>query len=222
MFDRIAPRYDRVNQILTVGMDKGWRRRAVRALGLEPGSLVFDVGCGTGMLSHELVAAGQRVVGFDISEGMMRAAAGPLRMVLADGVRLPVADGAADGVTCGFALRNVVDPAALLREAGRVLRPGGTLSVLEVAEPTWRPARAVHHAYFHRVVPVIGGVLSDRPAYRYLPASVSLLPGPSEFGEMARASGFGAPVRRRLGLGAAQLLVATRLPGPLGVAPARR
>ncbi len=210
MFDRIAGRYDRVNRVMTLGLDRGWRRRAVAALGLAPGSLVLDVGCGTGDFVRASHAAGLRSVGFDVSEGMLRAGRGPLLVVLADGLRLPVADGVADGVTCGFALRNVVDPAALFAELGRTLRPGGRMALLEVAEPAWQPARAVHRAYFHRVVPVVGGVLSDRTAYRYLPASSSLLPSPAGLAAMATAAGFTGYRRRPVGLGAAQLLTATR------------
>jgi len=167
MFDRIAPRYDMVNRVLTFGLDRGWRRRAVAALGLAPGSVVLDVGCGTGDFCRDLQAAGHRAVGFDLSEGMLRAADGSLRLVLADGLRLPVPDAVADGVTCGFALRNVVDPAGLFLELARVLRPGGRMALVEVAEPSWKPARAVHRLYFHKVVPVVGGALSDRQAYRY-------------------------------------------------------
>jgi demethylmenaquinone methyltransferase/2-methoxy-6-polyprenyl-1,4-benzoquinol methylase len=211
MFDRIADRYDLVNRVLTFGLDGGWRRRAVASLGLPPGSLVLDVGCGTGGICRLLTRAGHRCVGIDPSEGMLRAAAPGVRLVLGDGLRLPVADGAADGITCGFALRNVVDPAALFAEFGRVLRPGGRLALLEVAEPRWRPARALHHTYFHRVVPAVGGALSDRGAYRYLPESTSLLPAPDRLHAMLRDAGFIGFRRRLLGLGAAQLVDATRL-----------
>jgi len=210
MFDRIARRYDRVNSLLTFGMDRGWRRRAVASLGLAPGSLVIDVACGTGGFLRELETASHRCVGFDISEGMLRAGGPGLYVALADGLRLPVADAAADGVTCGFALRNVVDPEALFVEMGRVLRPGGRFALLEVAEPSWQPARAIHHAYFHRVVPAVGGALSDRRAYRYLPASSSLLPSPARVEAMVLDAGFTDYCRSLVGFGAAQLLVATR------------
>lgn len=210
MFDRIAPRYELTNRLLTFGLDRGWRRQAVRSLGLPPGSAVADVGCGTGDLCRELERSGHRPVGFDLSEGMLRAGARGLPVVLADGLRLPVGDGAVDGVTCGFALRNVVDPQGLLGELARVLRPGGRLALLEVAEPAWPPARAVHRLYFHRVVPVVGGALSDREAYRYLPASSGLLPEPARLEAMASAAGFSSFRRRLLGLGAAQLISASR------------
>jgi len=210
MFDRIARRYDRVNSLLTFGMDRGWRRRAAASLGLAPGSLVLDVGCGTGGFLRELEAAGYRCVGFDISEGMLRAGGPGPRVALADGLRLPVPDAAADGATCGFALRNVIDPAALFIELARVLRPGGRFALLEVAEPSWQPARLIHHVYFHRVVPAVGGALSDRQAYRYLPASSSLLPPPVRLEAMVLDAGFTHYCRSLVGLGAAQLLVATR------------
>lgn len=210
MFDRIAPRYDRVNRVMTFGLDRGWRHRAVAHLGLPRGSVVLDIGCGTGGLWRELESAGYRGVGFDLSEAMLRAAGAGIRCALADGLHLPVPDAAADGATCGFTLRNVVDPAALFLELGRVLRPGGRLALLEVAEPSWQPARAIHRMYFHRVVPLIGGALSDPIAYRYLPASSSLLPSPDRLAAMVRDAGFTGYSRRLLGLGAAQMLCATR------------
>jgi demethylmenaquinone methyltransferase/2-methoxy-6-polyprenyl-1,4-benzoquinol methylase len=210
MFDRIAPRYHRTNSLLTFGLDRRWRRLAVAALGLPPGSLVVDVGCGPGELCLELARRGHRAVGVDVSEGMLRAAVGTPVRVLGDGTALPLAGRSVDGVTCGFALRNVVDPDLLLAEVGRVLRPGGRLALLEVAEPAWGPARAVHRGYFHHVVPWVGGVVSDRQAYRYLPASAVLLPSPAALSAMAARAGLGGVRRRLLGLGAAQLVTATK------------
>jgi demethylmenaquinone methyltransferase/2-methoxy-6-polyprenyl-1,4-benzoquinol methylase len=210
MFDAIAPRYDLLNRILTFGMDVGWRRRTVRELALEPGSLVFDLACGTGDLCRDLAAAGLRAVGFDLSAGMLAAARTDAPLVLADVLALPAGAASADGATCGFALRNVVDLGAFFAELARVVRPGGRIALLEVAEPSWGPARAVHGLYFRRVVPVIGGILSDRAAYRYLPASTAYLPGPAEMLAMLRSAGFPDSRRRLLGMGAAQLLVGTR------------
>ena len=210
MFDAIAPRYDLLNRILTFGMDIGWRRKTVRRLGLEPGSLVLDLACGTGDLCRDLAAAGLRAVGFDLSAGMLAAARTDAPLVLADVLTLPVAAASADGVTCGFALRNVADLGAFFTELGRVVRRGGRIGLLEVAEPRWRPARAVHGFYFRRVVPVVGGILSDRAAYRYLPASTAYLPEPDEMLAMLGAAGFPDSRRRLLGMGAAQLIVGTR------------
>ncbi|HEY2665926.1 MAG TPA: class I SAM-dependent methyltransferase, partial [Actinomycetota bacterium] len=144
MFDAIAPRYDLLNRILTFGMDTGWRRRTVADLGLPAGSLVLDLACGTGDFCNDLVAAGLRAVGFDNSAGMLSAATTAAPLVLADALRLPVPDASADGVTCGFALRNVSDLDRFFGEVARVVRPGGRIGLLEVAEPRWRPARMVH------------------------------------------------------------------------------
>lgn len=210
MFDRIAPRYDLVNRVMTFGMDIRWRRKAVRALDLPPGSAVVDVACGTGDLCCELRAQGHRPVGVDISWGMLQAArrCGPL--VQGDGLALPVRTGGVDGITCGFALRNVTDLARLLEEFARALRPVGRLAVLEVAEPSSRIARAGHDLYFRRAVPLIGRALSDKDAYEYLPRSTAYLPAPGKLAEMLRAVGFENVQREPLAMGAAQLIMATR------------
>jgi len=210
MFDAIAPRYDLVNRVMTFRMDVGWRRRSVRALGLAAGSTVLDLACGTGDLCRELAAQGLRPVGADLSFGMLANARTGAPLVQADALRLPLPDGAVDGVTCGFALRNFVDLGGFLAEVGRVVRPGGRIALLEVAEPESRVLRWGHGIYFGKVVPRIGGLLSDADAYRYLPKSVAYLPPPPELLAMVRSAGFAGADRRLLSGGIAQLLTGTR------------
>jgi len=210
MFDRISTRYDLVNRVMTFGMDVGWRRRAVRELRLPGGALVADLACGTGELCDELLTGGYRAVGFDFSHGMLRNAGTSAPLVEADALRLPLADGSVDGATCGFALRNVTEVTALFAETARVLRPGGRVAFLETSEPDSRLLRAGHAVYFKRIVPLIGGALSDREAYRYLPRSMAYLPEPARLLSMLADAGFAGIERIALGGGVAQLLVGTR------------
>ena len=210
MFDRIAPRYDLLNRILTFRMDVGWRRTAVAALGLEPGARVMDLACGTGDLCRTLRAAGHHPIGVDFSAGMLRAARTDAPLVRADASRLPFADGSIDAVTCGFALRNFVDLAAVMTECARVLRPQGAIALLDVGEPTSAPARAVHRIWFRRVVPFVGGLLSDRRAYSYLPASTAYLPPRLELLALIGSAGIDKLAHRTLGAGAAQLITGVR------------
>jgi demethylmenaquinone methyltransferase / 2-methoxy-6-polyprenyl-1,4-benzoquinol methylase len=209
LFDTISPRYDLVNRVMTFGMDRGWRRRTVRELGLPPGSTVFDLACGTGDICRELSAAGHRPVGFDFSHGMLVAARTEAPLVEADILRLPVDGVSADGVTCGFALRNVVSLEGLFAEVARVVRPGGRISLLETGEPDGRWMRVGHRLYFRRVVPAIGGLLSNREAYSYLPRSTAYLPPQDELLSMLRAAGFPDARRVPLSGGITQLLVGT-------------
>lgn len=212
MFDRIAPRYDLVNRVMTFGMDVGWRRQSVQALGLPRGSLVLDVACGTGDVCCELSRTGLRPVGLDISWGMLTKARRCAPLLQGDALALPVRDGACDGVTSAFALRNVVDLASLFAELARVTRPGGRLALLEVAEPAHALPRTLHRAYFRRVVPLIGGLLSDKEAYSYLPRSTGYLPPVASLLEMLHAAGFQDVLRTTTGFGAAQIITATREP----------
>jgi demethylmenaquinone methyltransferase/2-methoxy-6-polyprenyl-1,4-benzoquinol methylase len=209
MFDTIAPRYDRLNRILTLGLDVAWRRNAVRELRLQPGARVLDIACGTGDFCREVSAAGGFPIGLDRSAGMLTAAhtAGTRApLVRGDGLFLPARDHAFDGITCGFALRNVVALDPLFAECARVLKPGGRFAFLEVAEPESAVVRAGHRMYFRHVVPFVGGLLSNRAAYRYLPDSTAYLPPTGELTAKLSAAGFVHVNRRLLGLGAAQLL----------------
>jgi demethylmenaquinone methyltransferase/2-methoxy-6-polyprenyl-1,4-benzoquinol methylase len=210
MFDRIAPRYDLLNRVLTLRMDVGWRRAAARSLRLPAGSVVLDVACGTGDLCRALETAGYRPIGADFSAGMLAAAHTDAPLVRTDAIRLPFADGAFAGITCGFALRNFVDLAAVFEECARVLRPQGRIALLDVNEPTSAPARAVHGFWFRRVVPFVGGLLSDRQAYAYLPASTVYLPPRAELLDLVRRAGFSDVAHRSLGAGAAQLITGAR------------
>jgi demethylmenaquinone methyltransferase/2-methoxy-6-polyprenyl-1,4-benzoquinol methylase len=210
LFDTIAGRYDLVNRVMTFGLDVGWRRKAVRSLRLPGRSLVADLACGTGDLCRELEAVGYRAVGFDFSHGMLVAAKTEAPLVQADILRLPMRDASSDGVTCGFALRNVVDLADFFAELGRVVRPGGRIALLDAAEPENAVLRAGHGLYFRRVVPAIGGALSDKQAYAYLPRSMAYLPLPERMLAMLAEAGFADAARTLLTGGAAQLLTGTR------------
>lgn len=210
MFDTIAPRYDMVNRIMTFRLDVRWRRRAVRDLRLPAGSLVLDLASGTGDLCIDLHRAGHRPISIDLSHGMLSADRSGAPRVQADILRLPVPDGSVDGITCGFALRNLVELPAFFVELGRVLRPGGRIALLDVGVPRNRLVRWGNGIYFGRVVPRIGGWLSDPAAYRYLPKSVAYLPEPPEMLELLRAAGFADAHHRRLSGGITQLLTGTR------------
>jgi demethylmenaquinone methyltransferase/2-methoxy-6-polyprenyl-1,4-benzoquinol methylase len=211
MFDVIADRYDTVNRVMTFRMDVGWRKRTVATLGLVPGSVVVDLACGTGDLARELAGRGLTAIGADLSYGMLAAAPVPFPRVQTDGSAMPFPDASVDGLTCGFALRNFTDLAATLLETARIVRPGGRIALLEVAEPPNPVMRFGHGIYFGKVVPKIGALLSDGDAYRYLPRSVEYLPAPDELVSMVTDAGFRDTKRTLLSGGISQLITATRV-----------
>jgi demethylmenaquinone methyltransferase / 2-methoxy-6-polyprenyl-1,4-benzoquinol methylase len=210
MFDRIAPRYDLLNRMLTFGMDIGWRKAAVRAIAADAGARVLDIACGTGDLCRTLRDNQYAPIGVDFSLGMLRETRADAPLVRADALRLPFPDASFDGITCGFALRNFTALPPMLSEACRVLRPGARVALLDVGEPAHPTTRALHAFWFRRVVPVIGGIVSDRAAYRYLPASTAYLPPRDELLGLIGAAGFVDIGWRALGFGAVQLIVGRR------------
>jgi demethylmenaquinone methyltransferase/2-methoxy-6-polyprenyl-1,4-benzoquinol methylase len=219
MFDVIAPRYDLCNRVISLGLDVGWRRRAVRSLGLARGQRVLDLACGTGDLCRELHRAGLVPVGIDRSAGMLASARTSAPLVRGDALRLPFRDGTLDGIVCGFALRNFAALAPVLVEGARVLRPGGRVAFLEVDTPRQPLMRWGHEIWFGRVVPLVGGLLSATSgappaqvvdAYRYLPRSVAYLPPDPRMLAMLAEAGFPDARRQTLSVGIAQLLTGTR------------
>jgi demethylmenaquinone methyltransferase / 2-methoxy-6-polyprenyl-1,4-benzoquinol methylase len=210
MFDRIAPRYDALNRVLTFRMDVGWRRTAIRSLALPRDARVLDLACGTGDMCRDLRAAGFTPVGADFSLGMLQAARTDADFVRADALRLPFADETFDGLTCGFALRNFVALPPVFAECARILKPGGRFALLDVSEPSSAVTRAVHGVWFRKVVPFVGGVFSDRAAYSYLPASTAYLPPVTEMLAMLDAAGLVEVTHRTLFFGTAQLITGAR------------
>jgi demethylmenaquinone methyltransferase / 2-methoxy-6-polyprenyl-1,4-benzoquinol methylase len=200
MFDRIAGRYDLLNSVMTAGLHHRWRQRAADRAALRSGDSALDVCCGTGDLTLELagrVAPGGHVVGCDFSEPMLdlarekaagRGAPG-IRFEWADALHLPYDDGRFDAVTVGFAVRNLSDLDAGLREMARVLQPGGRLVVLEITQPTRPPLSTFYSLWFDRVVPLLGGLTADPDAYSYLPESVRSFPSPRGLAEKMAAAG---------------------------------
>lgn len=213
MFDRIAARYDLMNSVVSLGMDAGWRRKAVASLQLSRGSVVLDIACGTGALSEELQRAGMMPVGVDIAEQMLRHSAlrrADKALVIGDCLRLPVGDASAQGVICGFALRHFVQMKPLLSEAARVLVPHGRLVLLELDEPRPRLLRQCHRLYSRTFIPLAGRVLSEKSAYEYLPDSLAFLPDPEQLEADLSGTGFTDIARRSLNLGIAQVVSASR------------
>jgi len=197
MFSRIAGRYDLLNRVLSLGIDRRWRKRAVARCGDVRGAIVVDACCGTGDLSLEYAAAGASVIGVDFTREMVQLAppksvGSRAHTVFAhgDALQLPVRSGAADVVSVAFGIRNLSDAHAGLREFKRVVRPGGTVLVLEFSPPPSGLFGRLYSFYFQNVLPRIGGWISkDAEAYRYLPRTVSAWPAPSEFRRWMEQSG---------------------------------
>jgi demethylmenaquinone methyltransferase/2-methoxy-6-polyprenyl-1,4-benzoquinol methylase len=188
MFDRIAGLYDRMNTVMTAGLHHQWRRRAADLAALEPGGRALDVATGTGDLAIELssrVGPTGEVVAVDFSERMLELARDkadglPIRFEVANALALPFADGEFDAATVGFGARNFSDLERGLHEMVRVVRPGGSVVVLEITTPMKPPLSTFFELWFDRAVPAIGRVAGDPDAYSYLPSSVRRFPGPDE------------------------------------------
>ena len=210
MFDAIAPRYDMVNRIMTFRLDTRWRKIAVRKLALSKGARVLDLASGTGDLCVDLRKAGLTPLSFDMSFGMLAADHSKAPRVQADILRLPIATQSVDGVTCGFALRNLVDLNVFFHEIARVTKSGGRIALLDVSTPTNPLIRWGNSVYFGKVVPRIGGLLSNRAAYNYLPKSVASLPSPEQLVIMLQNAGFEHVRHEQLSGGLTQLMHATK------------
>ena len=223
MFDAIAARYDLLNHLLSAGIDRRWRARAIRSLGLTGRECVLDLCTGTGDLAIAAVHAqpsAARVVGVDFSGAMLRVGeikllkarlGDRIALVQGDATRIPLLDTSVDAVTIGFGIRNVEDMDTACAELHRVLKPGGRLAILEFAVPTMPGFRAVYGWYLHRVLPRIGRALSrHNTAYGYLPASISAFATPDEFVKILRQAGFSAISPTRLTLGSVILYTARR------------
>lgn len=202
MFDGVATRYDLTNTVISLGQDRGWRRATRLALGLLPGERVLDVGAGTGVSTEELARSGAYAVGVDLSLGMLRVgkrARQEVPLVAGDALRLPFPDASFDAVTISFALRNVSDTAAALRELARVTRPGGRLVVCEFSTPTNALFRTVYLSYLMRSLPAVARAVSSNPdAYVYLAESVRAWPDQAGLARIVGESGWGRVAWRNL------------------------
>ncbi len=211
MFDSIAPAYDRMNSLMTLGRDAGWRRAAVEATELRTGDAAIDVACGTGKLAAlvaERVGPFGRVEAVDLSRGMLARAIRDYRDLVqlhfreANALALPYADGEFDAATIAFGLRNLADYEAGFREMARVVRPGGVVVCLELSLPRWRPYARAYHGLFRLAAPIAGALVARRrSAYRYLPESLDAFPSAEQLATTMRAAGLTDVRFRRLTTG---------------------
>jgi demethylmenaquinone methyltransferase/2-methoxy-6-polyprenyl-1,4-benzoquinol methylase len=229
MFDAIAGRYDFLNHLLSAGLDKRWRRQAVDVLQLTGDEIVLDLCTGTADLALAAMTGrhrARRVIGVDFSAAMLQignqktrntGSPGPagrsINLVRGDATRIPMRDASVDATTIGFGIRNVEQPEAACREIARVLRPGGTLVILEFSLPRSRALRNFYLWYFRKILPLVGRLVSRHPsAYNYLPASVEAFPSPEEFSQILREAGFGTVRAVPLTFGVVYLFVAIKRP----------
>lgn len=210
MFDRVAPRYDLLNRVLSLGTDRAWRRRAVALARLGPGGRAVDIGAGTGDLTFALARASAPdavVVALDLSPRMLALARrrGSVRAVVATADQLPFPDRSLDAVISGFTIRNVGDLRRALAEMRRVVRPGGRVVLLELSHPP-APFRWIYRLYFEGLAPRIAALLGgDREAYRYLPCSLRVFPGAARLAAIISEAGFVGVTVERLSLGIAAI-----------------
>lgn len=221
MFDAIARRYDLLNRVLSLGLDRRWRRRAIAALELEPGSRVLDLATGTADLAIEIArrTPGAEVVGIDPSPKMLEIGRRKVeRRGLSDRIRLdegyaqslPYRDESFDAAAMAFGIRNVQDRSQALTEIRRALRPGGSLAILELGEPRSGALARVSRFHIHVLVPKIGGLLSGPAAYRYLERSIAAFPSRDEFVAQVADAGFEVEQSRPLTFGVTNLFLARR------------
>jgi demethylmenaquinone methyltransferase/2-methoxy-6-polyprenyl-1,4-benzoquinol methylase len=213
MFDAVARRYDLVNEVLSLGLDRWWRREAVKALAPRAGDRVLDLGCGTGKLGA--LAAGRcRVVGIDVSREMLTIAQGNLRdrvrLVQGSAFALPFEDGAFDAALSGFLLRNLADLPGVFAELARVLRPGAVAAVIDITEPGHPVFRRMFDAYFRTAAPALGALVGRAGAYRYLVGSLGQIPPTEGVVAMLARAGFADPRARGLTGGMVTLFTTTR------------
>ncbi|TPW16838.1 MAG: ubiquinone biosynthesis methyltransferase UbiE [bacterium] len=216
MFNSIARRYDLLNRVLSMGLDGGWRKRALERLELQPNQVLLDLCTGTGDFGLEaLEKQDLRVIGLDVARDMMVVGQAKaqrhhvdhrFRFGVGDAENLPLANASIDRATIGFGIRNVTDRPKALRELARVLKPGGRVAILEFGVPSDTAFRSLYFFYATHLLPVIGGLLSgNREAYEYLPDSIRRFPSPEEFSRVAREAGFTKATSEPLALGIVNL-----------------
>lgn len=220
MFDGIAPSYDRLNHLMSLGVDRLWRKRALKEIVDGTPQRILDVACGTGdstIAIAKAVGSGSRVTGVDISEGMMaplmekaahEGVHDRIRLQVADAEALPFAEGSFHRVTCAFGVRNFEHKEKGLEEFLRVLVPGGKAVILELSVPQKPWLRRLYDLYFMHILPWVGGLVSgNKAAYRYLPASVHAFPPPAEFMRMLSEAGFRKVRHKSFSLGLCRMFV---------------
>lgn len=222
MFDNIAPAYDFMNRAMTFGIDRRWRRIAVDMVARNPHDSILDIATGTGDLAMLLARRTQarRITGLDLSQGMIdigrrkieRAGlAGRIELICGDSLAMPFADAQFDAITVAYGVRNFADLLAGYREMARVLRPGGTLTVIELCTPTARLVRPLYRLYTRRIIPLMGRLVSkDVRAYSYLPESIAAVPQRAGMTALMEQAGFSDAAWRTLTFGTCAIYTARK------------